>query len=415
MSYQPLISTLAGGFICWILVMFCFDVAVRSVKLGFLRMIAPIPIISRIDPKKGMDTFNKWVKSCTSTYLDLFIRLLAIYFAVFVISLVGDMNFVDASTGLPADVNAFVKIFIIMGALLFAKQLPQLIEELTGMKMSGKFTLDPRKKLGEVPLVGGAAAAGLTMAGGAALALGRGAANMAGGGIKTGLGAGISAFTGGRYGAGLKASGRRTLGNTANAMRTRMDYTREESYGRFRASGLVGNEYKGTTAHQMYDKDRENARTKRNEGRKEFNAIDRQWQIGEEARNNLANQLGVAPAQAFNFFDGTTRSAYNAAYTNEEFINSLMAVDKQDAITKKYTNAYEAIRLGQTVTVNGRTYDGSITTDVTDFNDDYVKAQKTLKGLESVHDTMRKTYSADAEIQDGIKFNKYNPINPTNP
>jgi len=109
MSYQPLISTLAGGFICWILVMFCFDVAVRSVKLGFLRMIAPIPIISRIDPKKGMDTFNKWVKSCTSTYLDLFIRLLAIYFAVFVISLVGDMNFVDASTGLPADVNAFVK------------------------------------------------------------------------------------------------------------------------------------------------------------------------------------------------------------------------------------------------------------------------------------------------------------------
>ena len=114
MSYLPIISSLAGGFICWILIIFCFDIAVRSVKLGFLRMIAPIPIISRIDPKKGMDTFNKWVKSCTSTYLDLFVRLLAIYFAVFVISLVGDMRFVDASTGLPTEVNAFVKIFIIM-------------------------------------------------------------------------------------------------------------------------------------------------------------------------------------------------------------------------------------------------------------------------------------------------------------
>lgn len=152
MSYQPVISTIAGGFILWILVMFCFDIAVRSVKIGFLRMIAPIPIISRIDPKKGTDTFNKWVKSCVSTYLDLFIRLLAIYFAVFVISLLGESRFEDAVTGLPANVGPLVKVFIIMGALLFAKQLPQLIEELTGIKLSGKFTLNPMKKLREVPL-----------------------------------------------------------------------------------------------------------------------------------------------------------------------------------------------------------------------------------------------------------------------
>lgn len=86
MNYIPLVSTVAGAFIFWILLLFCLDVAVRSIKLGFLRMVAPVPIISRIDPKKGQDTFNKWVKACTSTYLDLFIRLLAINFAVFVIT-----------------------------------------------------------------------------------------------------------------------------------------------------------------------------------------------------------------------------------------------------------------------------------------------------------------------------------------
>lgn len=151
MYYIPIISTLAGVALLLLLVVFCFDVALRSVKLGFLRMIAPVPIISRIDPKKGKETFDKWVKTTIGTYLDLFIRLLAIYFAIFVITQVIDLKFVDATTGLPAEVNVFVKVFIILGALLFAKQLPQLIQDLTGIKMDGKFTLNPLKKLSQVP------------------------------------------------------------------------------------------------------------------------------------------------------------------------------------------------------------------------------------------------------------------------
>lgn len=145
MEYHPIVSTAVGVFMVWILIIFCFDVAVRSVKLGFLRVIAPIPIISRIDPKgKGM--FDKWTKNCISTYLDLFLRLLAIFFAIFIIEQVFYMDFVDQSTGLPTDVNLFTKIFIIMGALLFAKQLPKLLSDLTGAKLDGKFTLNPLKK-----------------------------------------------------------------------------------------------------------------------------------------------------------------------------------------------------------------------------------------------------------------------------
>ena len=167
MSYMYLISTLAGGAVCLLLIVFCFDIAVRSVKLGFLRMIAPIPIVSRVDPKKGKEVFDKWVKVCISTYLDLFIRLLAIYFAIFVITQMIDLRFVDAVTGLETEVNAFVKVFIILGALLFAKQLPKLIEDLTGLKMSGKFTLNPMNKLRETPLVGAGVTTAAALAGGA--------------------------------------------------------------------------------------------------------------------------------------------------------------------------------------------------------------------------------------------------------
>jgi len=167
MSYYAFISTAAGVIVVLLLLVFCFDVAVRSIKLGFLRMLAPVPIISRLDPKKGKDTFDKWLKMCISTYLDLFIRLLAIFFAVFVINQVISLKMYDATTGQETSVNAFVIAFIIIGALLFAKQLPKLIEDLTGVKMDGKFTLNPMNKLRQTPLVGAAMTGGAALLGGA--------------------------------------------------------------------------------------------------------------------------------------------------------------------------------------------------------------------------------------------------------
>lgn len=51
--YQAFISTIAGGFIVWIFVIFTIDLALRVVKLAFLQLISPVPIISYIDPKEG--------------------------------------------------------------------------------------------------------------------------------------------------------------------------------------------------------------------------------------------------------------------------------------------------------------------------------------------------------------------------
>lgn len=151
-NYEAPLSTAVGIATLWILIIFCIDIAVRSIKLGFLQLIAPIPIISYIDPKSGKDgIFKKWYKTCISTFLSLFIRLLALYFAIYIISMMCEMT--DVISGERVD-DWWVKIFIILGTLIFAKQLPKLIEDISGIKLDSGFTLNPLKKIEKEALGG---------------------------------------------------------------------------------------------------------------------------------------------------------------------------------------------------------------------------------------------------------------------
>ena len=148
MDYKFAVSTVVGIVILLLLVTFCMDIAVRSIKLAFLQLIAPIPIISYIDPKSGKDgMFKKWYQLCFKTYLSLFVRLLALYFAIFIISKVADWKLIDIIDG-HYITNGLIYIFIIIGALMFAKQLPKILEGL-GIKLDGdgKFFLNPLRKL----------------------------------------------------------------------------------------------------------------------------------------------------------------------------------------------------------------------------------------------------------------------------
>lgn len=156
MEYKSLFSTAVGIVVLLLLISFCLDVALRSVKLAFLQLVAPIPIISYVDPKSGKDgMFKKWYEMCFKTYISLFIRLLAMYFATYIISRVDSM--VDIIDGSYVS-NLLVKIVVIIGVLMFAKQLPNILEGL-GIKLDGagkgKFTLNPLRKVQNEALGGG--------------------------------------------------------------------------------------------------------------------------------------------------------------------------------------------------------------------------------------------------------------------
>ena len=196
-DYSAGISTACGIVMLLMLLTFSFDVAVRVVKLAFLQLITPIAVVGYIEP--GGKKFDEWLKVCTSTYLNLFVRLLAISFVGYIIGLVDPNNFTPVNAeGAPIDsfiMSSFVRIFIIIGCLMFAKEAPKMLMDMLGIKDSGMGSLNPFSKLKSVPLIGGAAAAGVGL--GAGLAM-RGV----GGGVGALAGGLNSRFRGGSFGAG---------------------------------------------------------------------------------------------------------------------------------------------------------------------------------------------------------------------
>lgn len=150
-DYKFIISTIAGVFVAIMYLNFCIDLAIRSVKFGFLELIAPIPILSMIDPKSSKNgMMSKWLKQCINTYLGLFIRIAAVNFVVFVVNII----FSHKSVAL-GEVGTFTKVVILFGALMFAKELPKLLSDLLGIDLNGNFKMNPFSRLPGSKFMGG--------------------------------------------------------------------------------------------------------------------------------------------------------------------------------------------------------------------------------------------------------------------
>ncbi len=177
-DYNYFISTIVGIFVIFILVSMAFDVAIRSVKLTFLQLISPIPIISYIDPKSGKDgMFKRWYTEVFKTWASLFIRLLALFFGVYLIQQLDQLYAIGNHKYLSS--NFWIQLFMLLGVLMFCKELPKLLEQLIpGMKGSGSFKLNPLKRIRE-DSIGGKFITGGIMGAGAmtASALGGAGAN----------------------------------------------------------------------------------------------------------------------------------------------------------------------------------------------------------------------------------------------
>lgn len=150
MSYTPIISTIAGIIMLYMMFSFCLDLGVRAAKLVFYQIMAPISFLLSILPK-NKDLMSTWFKAVLSTWAEVFVRIICVCGAALLIS---NLNFDELS-----NFGLIARAIIVLGIVAFAKQAPKLFGEITGIK-SANIKLGIRDKLKEGGLFAAGSAAG---------------------------------------------------------------------------------------------------------------------------------------------------------------------------------------------------------------------------------------------------------------
>lgn len=142
-TYIFILDFIVGLFVVYVMASYCIDMALRLIKLAVYELIAPVPILSRIIPnEQASKMFSNWVKATISTFLEVFIRIAIMFFVVMVVSTLATSidNFFTGFTG--SETSLFIKPIalglLIFGLVMFIKQAPEIIKELTGLD-SGKY------------------------------------------------------------------------------------------------------------------------------------------------------------------------------------------------------------------------------------------------------------------------------------
>jgi len=119
-----------------ILLSIAVKVGIRLFKMFILEMIAPVPIMSYIDPKSSKDgAFAAWTKQLTSTFLDLFMRLGVVYVVLMLLTELSNGTLLDPGTLPDSSLRrGYITIFLIISLLLFAKDAPNFIKDAFGIK-----------------------------------------------------------------------------------------------------------------------------------------------------------------------------------------------------------------------------------------------------------------------------------------
>lgn len=198
-DYTPLLGLVCSIIMAVIIIGFTLDVAVRAIKLALLRLIAPIPIIAYVMPgqeKNGV--FGNWIKTLTSTYMDLFLRIIIIYFGAYVILIISEGGITIWQNSPGFFTSLFSSVFLIIGILVFMKEAPKFFQDMLGIKGDGKLFSGIGTMLGAAALTGGlvgsiSSAARTGYAEGQEMGHGRVRSTL------RGVGAGIGGFLGGTY------------------------------------------------------------------------------------------------------------------------------------------------------------------------------------------------------------------------
>ena len=313
-EFNLIFSLVAGVIMVFILLGITVSIAIRVFKLLILEMIAPIPIISYIDPKSSKNgAFASWAKQVALTFLDIFIKIGLLYVIIYLISKLfasgTDALFDFGSNLKKSDLRyKYLQVFIIIGLLMFAKDAPKFIKDALGLKDNNRGFLEG--------ILGGVSGGAAGFASG--LISGRGLA-----GAATGMMAGASAgYQGGV--AGKKSNAWKMGGDAAIQARTGDSHAK---------SGIVA---------------ALSSATARAQGRRQA----ARYGITEEslavADMDVKSKEAYAQMKEMEYNEAVNNGTATAAM-RQEVINAKMAAGKASSKYKKAEAAYEKFAGGESM------------------------------------------------------------------
>lgn len=371
-EFQALVSIIAGGFILYMLVLFCLDMGVRLIKLGLLEITAPVSVIAYI--YNGTESLQRWVKEVFSTYLQVFVKIAALSIVIFA------LQNVDAfMQGLDTDHPWLVRVFIVIGLLTLAHQLPDLVSSLFGMSYKGKGGIKGR--LSNMAAVGGIAAAAWDKARGKIA----GAATLG----ATALG-GAAAATAGAVGKGLdnKLLGGRVQGTAEklkNSVTSKANGIANTSFGQnaarigraatagIKAGGVTG------TLKAFNDSYKDDKVTKYREAEK-LNAKDTKFMnaLGVDADTKSLTGTSTSPTKARDAYSNMIDSINNNNMLNKvqrkklsDKISADLKKSNIDKLKTNHSNVKDNLKsLASEASANGKAnISDKLTTLMNNFND----------------------------------------------
>ena len=136
---------LFAGFLCYSLFVYAIKIATRVAQLALLQLIAPVPIISYVDPKS--DSLKKWAKMTLVSYADVFVRMAIFYFIAYF-----SYHILDTKIGVINNASFgsewLVKLLIMCGVLIMANKFPDLLKKIFNLNDAGEFGLSVKNAMG---------------------------------------------------------------------------------------------------------------------------------------------------------------------------------------------------------------------------------------------------------------------------
>lgn len=146
-EFNYIFALIVGVIMVLILLGITLSVAIRVFKLFLLEMLAPIPIISFIDPKSAKNgAFASWLKQVVLTFVDIFVKLGLIYIVLYLMSKMtsngADALFDFGNMKKSEPRYLYLQVFLILGLLLFAKDAPKFVKDALGLKENNRGFLE---------------------------------------------------------------------------------------------------------------------------------------------------------------------------------------------------------------------------------------------------------------------------------